>query len=154
MPRLKDDDREDPPVPVLDRLDLHARMLRPQPSPAVAGTGDLPRVRELFVFRSSRVRDPRYAHRGWRVEGLPTRVGRSAFYSRISAAVSGSQPCLTSSTAACKSASLCGELLGQLEGVTGLDQDVQTPACDLFALALVMFGDLGHVSPWPEIRSP
>jgi hypothetical protein len=45
-----------------------------------------------------------------------------------------------------------GDLLGQREGVAGLDQDVQSPACDLVALALVLFDDLGHVAHWREIR--
>src|SRR5437763_14587764 len=45
-----------------------------------------------------------------------------------------------------------GELLGQRERVAGLDQHVQSPACDLVALCLVVFGYLGHFAHWPEIR--
>ena len=37
------------------------------------------------------------------------------------------------------------ETLGERERIAGLDQDMQSPASDLVALALVMFGDLSHL---------
>src|SRR5438093_1846940 len=39
------------------------------------------------------------------------------------------------------------EPLGERKRVAGLHEDMESPACDLFALVLVVFGDLGHVAP-------
>ena len=87
------------------------------------------------------------------MEGFPTRVGKLGLQEDLGrrqrlAALPDELDCGMQVGLALR------QLLSQREGVTGLDQDVQPPACDLVALALVVFGNLGHNVSWREIRVP
>ena len=79
--------REDLPVAVLDRLDLHARMLRPRPRLVVTGARRAARPC-VNCSPSGRVAcaSPRYARRGWRVEASPPGWGAAR------ASTAGSRP--------------------------------------------------------------
>ena len=123
-------------------------MLRPvaKRGPVASGLRQIVRLRALFRALPS---DTLTAGGGWKL--FPTRVGKYGLEQDLRRRL-GLAALSHELDRGVQVGLAVREPLGERKRVTGLDQNMETPTRNLFAVALVVFGDLGHVAHRREIR--